>query len=119
MVTNTEEGCGHEPAEGEVWYGCPGHFIATSHCIYHLHTHYGPWCISTVGDYRHEGQQQTLGLGSDSFYETMVFDVTADGSRWTPTFMARYAVEPAAQRGHYETLRRLQAGADLDGDDGR
>ncbi len=59
------------------WYGRAGHFCAAYNCQFHLHTHVGKYCISTVGEYHPNGphgKMETLGAGKNDFYETMVFE---------------------------------------------
>lgn len=54
--------------------GTPGHFICAERCLFRRHTHVGPWCVSTVGDYRvsfDHGKPTEIGV--DRLYETMVF----------------------------------------------
>lgn len=85
------------------WYGCAGHFIASSQCRFHLFTEVGPWIVSTVGEYLPaEGTREILAkcrgielsgegdareldyltklgfeqIGCDRKYETMVFRTT-------------------------------------------
>lgn len=75
------------------WFGQAGHFIAANHCRFHLHTHVGGWCVSTVGDYhppyRFDRATRSLRpardtdgveeIGPDRTFETMVFKVLPDG----------------------------------------
>ena len=39
------------PVEAWEWFGLPGHFIAASHCRFHLCTLIGEHLVSTVGEY--------------------------------------------------------------------
>lgn len=63
------------------WFGQAGHFCAANQCRFHLHTHIGKYCVSTVGDYYPRGSSidgpDTIGL--DRLYETMVFIIQDDG----------------------------------------
>ena len=63
------------------WFGQAGHFIAANRCRFHLHTHVGKWCISTVGDY-YEGDDPyapPTEIGIGRLYETMVFELDENG----------------------------------------
>lgn len=40
------------PANEWLWFGEPGHLAVARKCLYHMHTHIGHYCVSTVGDYR-------------------------------------------------------------------
>lgn len=59
------------------WFGQPGHFIGAEQCRFHLHTHVGSYCVSTVGNYfpkatpGNEGKREEVGDGR--FFETVVF----------------------------------------------
>ncbi len=67
------------------WFGQAGHFICAAQCMYHLHTHVGRYCVSTVGEHypdgivHHEpqGEMQFMGA-SECHYETMVFKLDRD-----------------------------------------
>ena len=59
------------------WFGYAGHFIAANYCRFRLCTKVGDYLISTVGDYWHHDERQTLGADPDSFYETYVFKAGA------------------------------------------
>jgi hypothetical protein len=64
------------PVEG------PGHFIGADRCHIHIHHHIGPFCVSTVGDYRPQGGAQVK-IGADRTHETMIFDTRSGSRRWT------------------------------------
>lgn len=57
------------------WFGYPGHFCAAQSCMFRMCTQVGDYLISTVGDYRppHKEERQTIGAGSDAYFETYVF----------------------------------------------
>ena len=38
------------------WFGTPGHFIASSHCRFHMCTQVGKYIVSTVGEYVPDSQ---------------------------------------------------------------
>ena len=63
------------------WFGQAGHFCAAHKCRYHLHTHVGLYCVSTVGEYyvRAEDEEPTPPGASPHLYETMVFKLDGDG----------------------------------------
>lgn len=63
------------PRSAWEWFGYPGHFIAADSCRFRLCTKVGRYLISTVGDYFDSRDvRQTLGAGSESFFETYVFE---------------------------------------------
>lgn len=65
---------------GWEWFGQAGHFCDADNCHYHLHTHIGKWCISTVGEYfplSKKGEMEPMGGGYH--YKTMVFELGEDG----------------------------------------
>lgn len=33
------------------YFGHGGHFVGASDCRFHIHTHVGGFCVSTIGDY--------------------------------------------------------------------
>lgn len=58
------------------YFGCAGHFICAHDCQFHIHTHVGGYCVSTVGEYmpphvEREDEWEDIGYGRK--YETMVF----------------------------------------------
>lgn len=71
------------PIDQWKWFGQAGHFCAAHLCRYHLHTHVGRFCISTVGEYALKDPQDpnpdrrtlTPMGASDFLYETMVFEL--------------------------------------------
>lgn len=59
------------------WFGFPGHLIVSNMCRFHMATQVGKYLISTVGEYRPEGDgkpRRTIGAGDQSFFETYVFE---------------------------------------------
>ena len=64
------------------WFGQAGHFCAADQCRYHLHTHVGKYCISTIGEYfvRSDDKKPTPFGTSTYLYETMVFVLDETGS---------------------------------------
>lgn len=93
--------CDHEETSSGniVHFGCAGHFIGRAACRWHLHTHCGPFCISTIGDYRYPGrneEQVPLGSAEDELYESMVFHIEQERS----TVTSRYKTEQEAELGH-------------------
>ena len=92
--------------------GMPGHFIGASKCCFHLHTVIdGRWSVSTVGCY-HPGDrrdEEARPVGHCRYYETMVFDMDADGgaaSRWNELDMEGYNSEADAEEGHRLMVER-------------
>lgn len=64
------------------WFGVAGHFICADKCRFHLHTHVGKYCISTVGEYYPYGSKIVDKVNLSGYYETMVFNIDEDGA-WT------------------------------------
>ena len=98
------------------WYGYAGHFIGGSQCAYHLSTRVGKFLISTVGDYRPNGDRSsrtTIGAGKESFFETYVFDFLGETKDGDPNVISfteidgeRYAESIDAERGHYRYCKK-------------
>lgn len=57
----------------------PGHFCAADRCRFVRHSHVGPYCVSTVGDWWPKGETQAEQIGHGRYFETMVFRVGEDG----------------------------------------
>lgn len=109
-------------------FGTPGHFCGGRSCIFHLHTHVGDKCISTVGEYYPRGlerknngkweqcEPETIGLYR--LYETMVFTLNEDGdhSGMNEDFAA-YNDRDDANRGHAEMVKKYKR--ELEGRDVR
>lgn len=93
------------------WYGYAGHLIVASRCAYHLSTRIGGYLVSTVGDFRRDGDvktRETIGAGDDAFFETFVFKCDGEEASGDPNVVAfseidreRYATSIEAERGHY------------------
>lgn len=96
------------------WFGQAGHFIAANSCRFHLHTHVGRYCVSTVGDY-HPSMMRGRGdteepntIGLNRFYETMVFEIRDDGeTNGQEIDFVGYNDRDAANAGHAELLVKL------------
>lgn len=120
------------PQSKWVWHGEAAHFICGRWCRFHMATEIGPFLVSTVGLYvhprhaqGHEGPEAEWlaahpdgeEIGSDHFYETMVFRVTGychskDCGCGLPTFdpreldFAGYKKRRAAREGHIAMCRK-------------
>jgi hypothetical protein len=103
----------NEAPNERVELGCKGHLIVARHCQWSRHTQVGNYRVSTIGDYYDpDGKRTTIGLGEDSFFETMVFktsDEQEDGNEgcgcrkvldWGEIDGQRYATAGEAQAGH-------------------
>jgi len=96
-----------------VWCGYAGHFVAASSCRMHLHTRVGDYRISTVGDYRPDGNGSPAEeIGAGRKYETFVFRVTGEGehgegevTEWSEIWTDAYNEPTDAERGHMEMCR--------------
>jgi len=98
--------------------GCPGHFIAVSSCRWRRHTQVGNYRVSSVGDYFPNGKRDTIGAGTDAFFETMVFETTGKQDKdnegcgcrqvkkWNEIDAQRYATAGEAQKGHEAFVRK-------------
>lgn len=92
------------------WFGRAGHFISAHRCRFHLHTHVGRFCISTVGDlYYDRDQKEPSEIGSGYLYETMVFDHTRaeDAGRWEQIAIWSCNDSDEADRLHMEFCRKF------------
>jgi hypothetical protein len=73
-----------------------------------MHTHVGKFCVSTVGDFRQDPEdQEPTKIGHDRLYETMVFDTGRAVGRWEDVEMRAYLTEEEAQRGHVAACERF------------
>lgn len=101
------------------WCGFAHHFIGSERCQFHLATFVagGRWLVSTVGDYRPNGdKQETLG-GFGARYETMVFacdptnrtDDEPTVIDWSESWCQRYADPASATHGHMRACREYEA----------
>lgn len=61
------------PKQDWYWSGYAGHFIGSAKCAFHLCTRIGNALVSTVGDYRPQGEREEIGYGRT--FETFVFKV--------------------------------------------
>ena len=91
------------------WFGYPGHFILADRCRFHMHTHVGDFCVSTVGDLRDRRdseKQDEVGFGR--LFETKVFRLGADGKpiSYLELEMEPYNNRDAAQSGHVALCRK-------------
>jgi hypothetical protein len=97
-----------------VWFGSAGHFVASNGCRFHLHTHIGDVCISTVGDYRPRDAaeyEKPHSIGSGRTFETMAFRLDADGDHdGVDIAFNGYNDRDAANLGHEAMLVRVESG---------
>jgi hypothetical protein len=93
------------------WFGQPGHFIGADKCRFHLHTHVNGHCISTVGEYYPDPGGRAETVGSDRFYETMVFDEEDAGAGQHVDFAA-YNDHRSADAGHAAMVEKWAAAQD-------
>lgn len=83
------------PVEG------PGHFIAAEHCRFRLHHHVGPFCVSTVGDYRPPSANGAqVKIGAYRTHETMIFNDRSGSRRWTERRMCPADSDARARETH-------------------
>lgn len=95
------------------WFGQAGHFIGAASCLFHLHTHIGKYCVSTIGEYHprsagHRGMEEPTEIGCDRIYETMVFELGEDGKpeSWSEIDMHGYSERSEAAAGHMKMCRK-------------
>lgn len=87
--------------------GHAGHFVGANYCRFHLHTHIGPYCVSTVGDYWPRSANEQEPIGYQRTYETMVFRILPDGDTSAESIdFAAYNEPEAADRGHARLVRK-------------
>lgn len=98
------------------WFGRAGHLCVADRCRFHLHTHVGEWCISTVGDYYpktlhgEDDARVPEQIGWGRLYETMVFR-TLGGypiDAGSPVEMHGYNDAASAERGHMDMVTLYQ-----------
>jgi len=102
------------PEKDWKWYGYAGHLIVSARCAYHLTTRIGDYLISTVGDFRPDGDERApIGAGPDAFFETYVFDCLGEDKEGNPILKEfceidgqRYAESLLAEKGHYRYCRK-------------
>ena len=106
--------------------GCAGHLIVAASCRWRRHTQVGNYRVSTVGAYypSDRSTRETIGSGSEDFYETMVFALTAEQEKdnegcgcrsvadWSELDSERYATAGAAQAGHERYVAKYLAKAE-------
>lgn len=103
-----------------VWFGQAGHFIAANWCRFHLHTHVGKYCVSTVGDYHpptmdhgrlvvpaSDWPMETIGWQRS--FETMVFVLVDGETNGSEIDFSAYEDRDAANAGHLEMCRKYAA----------
>jgi hypothetical protein len=93
------------------WMGQAGHFCAARHCRFHLHTHIGRFCVSTVGEYFPGDGEKMEPLSSDpaNFYETAVFRLRLNGEVdcLTPIYERHNSKRSVAIRFHRTVCERM------------
>jgi len=84
------------------WFGQAGHHICSDRCRFHLHTHVGGFCVSTVGEsYVDHRDDEPDEVGADRLYETMVFRLRDGESDYCNPLVAKpYNDRDAANAGH-------------------
>lgn len=103
---------------GWKWYGYAGHLCVGKRCAFHLATRIGGFLISTVGDYYppNSSRRETIGCGTDDFFETFVFHCQGDDKNGNPIIDPseidgeRYADSNAAENGHYRYCEKYAEG---------
>lgn len=90
------------------WFGRPGHYICSARCIFHMHTHVGRYCVSTVGEFHeHHRDPGPVEIGDGRLYETMVFALDANDSHNGSEIDFRpYNDWEAADTGHLEMCEK-------------
>lgn len=110
------------------WLGHACHFIGGQSCQFHLATKVGGWLISTVGDLRWphkyvndavEWPRDTLGIGEEDWFETMVFPAGEridcgcyTAADWREKECKRYATSEKATAGHLAMCNKYAAEGD-------
>lgn len=110
-----------ESGKGWKWYGFAGHLCVAKRCAFHLCTAYGDKLVSTVGAYYPKGsdKMETIGSGSDAFYETFIWDYSGDDKDGNPILggdpveTIRYADSNSAEQGHYKFCDKYLKDKDL------
>ncbi len=106
------------PKSEWVWYGYAGHLCVGKQCAYHLCTRVGGFLVSTVGHYLPRGQDEmeTIGIGDNAYFETMVFACDGDEPSGDPNVLSfskldceRYAKSIDAERGHRAMCEKYAA----------
>jgi hypothetical protein len=87
--------------------GHAGHFVGSNYCRFHLHTHVGPYCVSTVGDYWPRSATEQEPIGYQRTYETMVWTILSSGETSMEHIgFAAYNTPEDANEGHAQMVRR-------------
>lgn len=104
------------PISKRKWYGSAGHFVCRERCLFHLHTHVGNWCISTIGEFYERwnptGPQPPMmhlgsGIGKRMYYETMVYAIHPhDVIAGIETEAIRYRTLQEADTGHTKMCKK-------------
>lgn len=91
------------------WFGEAGHFICADMCRFHLHTHVGNYCVSTIGGYYPSNSKFMDKVNLEGYYETMVFKIDENGA-WilddehiNEIERLSYQTQNEADNGHMET----------------
>lgn len=103
-----------------MYFGQAGHFIGAKRCRFHIHTHARGFCVSTVGEWFPkagardvDGDAIGVAMSSapESFYETMIFELDADGDHNARPLMATtYPTRDLANAGHEIAVRYAESG---------
>lgn len=102
------------------WFGHPGHFILCYRCCWHLHTHVGGYCVSSVGGLHPRGDEvwdlrhEPLGADRDHLFETLVFPPSfwrphTFHEEFEPVDIAKYRTRQEAEKGHMEMCKKWSA----------
>lgn len=94
------------------WRGMPGHFCNAARCCFHLVTQVGRYSVSSIGCYHPDGEasdETRADIGSGRKFETMVFDLQADGyaARWTELSMLSAQAPEECERNHVAECERV------------
>ncbi len=92
------------------YFGHAGHFIGASSCRFHIHTHVGRFCVSSVGDYYPRDSVKPEPIGHERFYETFVFKLDADDGieDYTEVDANGYNDPEAANAGHEAMVQKYE-----------
>lgn len=93
------------------WFGQAGHFCAADRCCYHLHTHVGNYCVSTVGEYfLSPNDRRPVPVGSTAhLYECLVFRLDESGehiAEYVELEVVRSMTREEAQAAHAKMCRK-------------
>ena len=100
------------------WFGMAGHFIGAHDCLFHLHTHVGRFCVSTVGNYWPKGERLNQQdspvfeeIGYNRYFDTMVFYLLSEGgdADWArPVFCTSAQTNDEANENHILTCETVE-----------